>query len=185
LHEKSERGRARGASTSRNVLSVIVNDDDDDNDDDDESIRRSKEEGTLPRGGRELRTRVEGKFEIRKPVFSLYHVRDDPIPPRVRGQCSMRVEKEEPAIVSIAIGINLSGRSIDNRQLLSSVRSNGRANAIAIAIARIELTPGLTYLRRSCSSEKDHSHHRNPNFVGFCSIPRSHSSHFGHCCANP
>jgi len=77
------------------------------------------------KSGRALRTRVEEKFEIRNPVFSLYHVRDDPIPPRVRGQCSMRVEKEEPAIVSMAIGINLSGRSID-RQLLSSPSARQR-----------------------------------------------------------
>jgi len=119
LHEKSERGRARGARPPLGTffLLLYINDDDDndddDNDDDDGSIRRSKEEETLPCGGRELRTRVEGKFEIPKSVFSLYHVRDDPIPPRVRGQCSMRVEKEEAAIVSIAIGINLSGRSVD------------------------------------------------------------------------
>lgn len=91
LHEKKTH-RRRVMRTSRNILSVVVNDDANDN----MSIKR--------RGASVCDRRSSGHAWKKTSKFETqsfpYHVRDDPIPSRVRGQCSMRIQKEQLAIDS-------------------------------------------------------------------------------------
>lgn len=70
-----------------------------------------------------------------------YHVRDDLIPSRVCGQCSMRIQNQR---VSIATGINLFGRSVDRQLPFQAQRR--RVNRIVRKESRI---PALLVIRKA------------------------------------
>lgn len=77
-----------------------------------------------------------------------YHVRDDPILSRVRGQCSMRIQNQR---VSIATGINPFGRSVD-RQLPFQVQRRRVNRIMNKKVSRHQLLwrSNYSYVRSEC-----------------------------------